>query len=249
MDDDDPLAMAARMGAISAAADEASMPEWMEEPAKEKDARPVQGAFKLRDTDPPLGQRQRVVLRGDRVVFPSGDCAHCGRTPVKGRLAVYGTLPNGQKVGQRKVTSFNVPLCGECRARAAQLTEDASNARLQAHLISAIVGMVLALLALALGLIDPAALSIPDLMILAILLIVGYAGPATLLLNRVGNFPPPPDAVYVRTTLIVPSETQGLETAFEWRNAEYAQRFYDANQSVALGKLTAVKDRLASPES
>ena len=210
---------------------------------------PNPGAFNLRETDPPLGQRHRVVLRGDRVVFPSGDCAHCGRTPVKGRLAVYGTLPNGQKVGQRKVTSFNVPLCGECRARAAQLTEDASNARLQAHLISAIIGMVLPLLALVLGLVDPGALTIPDLMILAILLIVGYAGPATFLLNRVGNYAPPPDAIYVRTTLIVPSETQGLETAFEWRNAEYAQRFYDANQSVALGKLTAVKDRLASPES
>jgi hypothetical protein len=248
-DDADPLAMAARMGAISAAADEAGLPEWMEDSGEEQEAGPAQGAFKLRATDPPLGQRHRVVLRGDRVVFPSGDCAHCGRTPVKGRLAVYGTLPNGQKVGQRKVTSFNVPLCAECRTRAAQLTEDASNARLQAHLISAIVGMVLALLALALGLVDPGALTLPDVMILAILLLVGYAGPATFLLNRVGNYAPPPDAIYVRTTLIVPSETQGLETAFEWRNAEYAQRFYDANQSVALGKLTSVKDRLASPES
>jgi hypothetical protein len=82
-------------------------------------------------------------------------------------------------------------------------------------------------------------------MILAILFIVGYAGPVTFLLNRAGNYPPPPDAVYVRTTLLVPSETQGLETAFEWRNQEYAQRFFDANQSNAIGRLTSVKDRLA----
>jgi hypothetical protein len=161
---------------------------------------------------------------------------------------VYGTLPNGQKVGQRKVTSFNVPLCSECRSRAALLTEDASNARLQAHLISAIIGMVLVVLSLVVGIVNPRALALPDLMILAILLIVGYAGPVTFLLNRVGNYPPPPDAVYVRTTLIVPSETQGLETAFEWRNGEYAQRFFEANQANTIGKLTSVKDRLASPE-
>jgi len=244
----DPLAMAARMGAIAAAADEASIPEWMEDAEGDAEPRPTVGAFKLRDTDPPIGHRHRVVLRGDRVVFPSGDCAHCGRTPVKGRLAVYGTLPNGQKVGQRKVTSFNVPLCGECRARAALLTEEASNARLQAHLISAIIGMILVVLSLVIGIIDPRALALPDLMILAILLIVGYAGPVTFLLNRVGNYPPPPDAVYVRTTLIVPGETQGLETAFEWRNQEYAQRFFDANQAYTIGKMSSVKDRLASPK-
>lgn len=244
---EDPLAMAVRMGAITAGAAEETMPEWMQEAEEEEEPEPkeVRGAFHLRDTDPPPGQRYRVVLLGDRVIFPGGDCAHCGRTPVKGRLAVYGTLPNGQKVGQRKVTSFNVPLCGECRERAALQTEEASNARLQAHLISAIIGMVLVVLALVIGLVDARALGVADFMILAILLIVGYAGPVMFLLNRAGNYPPPPDAVYVRTTLLVPSETQGLETAFEWRSKEYAERFFEANQANAIGRLTAVKDRLA----
>ncbi len=242
---EDPLAMAARLGAVTAEPAAEAMPEWMQEAEAEPEGAEPRGAFHLRETDPPPGQRYRVVLLGDRVVFPSGDCAHCGRTPVKGRLAVYGTLPNGQKVGQRKVTSFNVPLCAECRERAALRTEEAGNARLQAHLISAIIGMVLVVLSLVIGLIDPRALTVPDFMILAILFIVGYAGPVTFLLNRAGNYPPPPDAVYVRTTLLVPSETQGLETAFEWRNQEYAQRFFDANQSNAIGRLTSVKDRLA----
>jgi len=250
---EDPLAMAARMGAVTGATSGTEpLPDWMQdEPEAGPDEAPEaaepeepRGAFHLRETDPPPGQRYRVVLLGDRVIFPGGDCAHCGRTPVKGRLAVYGTLPNGQKVGQRKVTSFNVPLCAECRDRAALRTEEASNARLQAHLISAIVGMGLVVLSLVIGLIDPRNLAAADFMILAILFIVGYAGPVTILLNRAGNYPPPPDAVYVRTTLLVPSETQGLETAFEWRSEEYAQRFFEANQANAIGRLTAVKDRL-----
>jgi hypothetical protein len=195
-------------------------------------------------TDPPAGQRQRVVIRGDKVIFPRGECAHCGRTPEKGKLAVAGTLPEGQGMGQRKPTRFEVPLCGMCRKRAAAKSEDAQAAQLQAHLISAIVGMILVVGALALDLIDPRNLGIVDLFLGLILLIVGYGGPAFFLLNRVGQYLPPVDARYVRTTLLVPSETQGLETAFEWRNSEYAQRFHDANASNTLGNMSGVKDRI-----
>jgi hypothetical protein len=196
-------------------------------------------------TDPYPGQRYRVVIRGDRVVFPSGECAHCGRTPARGKLAVAGTLPRGQAVGQRKPTRFEVPLCADCRKRAAAKSEDAQAAQLQAHLISAIVGMILVVGALALDVINPLDLGIADLFLGLILLIVGYGGPAYFLLNRVGNYLPPVDARYIRTTLLIPSETQGLETAFEWRNNEYAQRFHDANTGAALGNVTEVKDRIA----
>jgi hypothetical protein len=147
-------------------------------------------------------------------------------------------------MGQRKATRFEVPLCGTCRKRATAKSEDASAAQVQAHLISAIVGMVLVVGALALDIIDPRNLGIVDLFLGLILLIVGYGGPAYFLLNRVGNYLPPADARYVRTTLLVPSETQGLETAFEWRNQEYARRFHDANQANVLGGITTVKDRL-----
>jgi hypothetical protein len=196
-------------------------------------------------TDPPPGQRHRVVIRGERVIFPAGECAHCGRTPARSKLAVAGTLPRGQAVGQRKPTRFEVPLCADCRKRAASKSEDASAAQLQAHLISGIVGMVLVVGALATDLIDPRDLSIVDLFLGLILFIVGYGGPAFFLLNRVGNYLPPVDARYIRTTLLVPSETQGLETAFEWRNSEYAQHFHGANSANALGNVTGVKDRIA----
>jgi hypothetical protein len=42
---------------------------------------------------------------------------------------------------------------------------------------------------------------------------------------------------------LVPSDIQGLETAFEWRNQAYAERFYESNKDSTLGKMTPVKDR------
>ncbi len=199
------------------------------------------------DTDPPPGHRYRVVIRGEKAVFPGGDCAHCGRTPTKGHLAVIGSLPDGQNITQRKTTSFNIPLCAACRKRAGQLSGEAKEARLQAHLLSAISAMLLVVAALALDLVDPRDLQLTDMFILAILFIVGYTAPALFLLGRVGKYPPPASATYVRSTLLVPKETQGLETAFEWRNREYAERFFEANVAHTLGQISKIKDRSAPP--
>jgi hypothetical protein len=201
----------------------------------------------LLDTDPPEGHRYRVVIRGEKAVFPGGDCAHCGRTPTKGYLAVVGSLPDGQNITQRKTTSFKIPLCAACRKRAGQLSGEAKEARLQAHLLSAIGAMLLVVAALALDLVDPRNLQLTDIFILAILFIVGYTAPALFLLGRVGKYPPPASAMYVRSTLLVPQETQGLETAFEWRNREYAERFFEANVAHTLGQLSKIKDRSAPP--
>jgi len=203
--------------------------------------------FVLLDTDPPEGHRHRVVIRGEKAVFPGGDCAHCGRTPVKGQLAVLGSLPNGQNITQRKPATFKIPLCVECRKRASQLSREAKETRLQAHLLSAISAMLLVVGALALDIIDPRDFQLADIIILAILFIVGYTAPALFLLGRVGKHLPPESASYVRSTLLVPRETQGLETAFEWRNAEYAERFFEANEAHTLGQLTKIKDRSAEP--
>ncbi|MGB2895345.1 MAG: hypothetical protein WBB65_04175 [Anaerolineales bacterium] len=226
-------------------------PSMPEAPSQELDAADTkevpEDEFVLLETDPPAGHRFRVVIRGEKAVFPGGDCAHCGRTPVKGHLAVVGALPNDQSVGQRKTTTFKVPLCSECRKRAAQLSAEAKEARLQAHLLSAIGGMLLVVGALALDVINPRDLQLFDLFILAILFIVGYAAPAFFLLGRVGKYLPPASALYVRSTLLVPQETQGLETAFEWRNAEYAERFFEANEAHTLGKASKIKDRASQP--
>jgi len=226
-------------------------PSKMEAPPQELDAVDAEVVPEedvvILDTDPLPGHRHRVVIRGEKAVFPGGDCAHCGRTPVKGHLAVVGSLPDGQNITQRKTATFKIPLCSACRKRAAQLSEEAKEARLQAHLLSGIGGMLLVVGALALGIIKPADLQLFDIFILAILLIVGYTGPALFLLGRVGKYPPPASAAYVRSTLLVPRETQGLETAFEWRNAEYAERFFEANEAHTLGKLSKIKDRAAPP--
>lgn len=248
-DQEDAVAMAARMHALaSAEQDQAPQPALEELPEVEQE--PIsKDEINFRETDPPPGQRHRVVIGGARVVFPSGECVHCGRTPIKGKLAIAGTLPAGQGMADRKPTRFEVPLCGECRDRATSLSEDAKSARTQSILFSLIIGLALVVGALAFGLVDPGEMQLADFFLLGILFTIGFAGSTILLLNRINNYPPPLDAAYVRTTLLIPSETQGLETAFEWRNAEYAERFYEVNQSNALGPVTQVKDRLVLERS
>ncbi len=204
--------------------------------------------FTPRESDPPPGHRFRVVLQGAEVKFPDTICAHCSQTPVRGRLAVVSSLPQGREVGQRKATTFNLPLCADCHKRAAERSEAERNARLQTHLISALIALITMVAALALGLkpLDEGPLGI---LILVILAALGYTLPVIVLLNRAGHFPVSEDAAYVRSTLLVPSEVQGLETAFEWRNKTYAERFHQANHEITVGQIAKVKDRSQTPQS
>ncbi len=204
--------------------------------------------FTLRENDPPPGQRFRVVITGTKVKFPGDICAHCSTKPVRGRLALTGSLPKGRGIGQRQSSTFNLPLCAECHKRAAQRSEEEKGARLQVHLVSALVALVLLVAALALG-INPVEEGLMGVMILVILAAVGYTAPAMLLLSRIGPYPVSEDAAYVRSTLLVPSEVQSLETAFEWRNQAYAERFHLSNEEYILGKVVKVKDRSPPPES
>jgi hypothetical protein len=198
--------------------------------------------FEPTETDPPPGMRHRVVIRGASVKFPTTVCAHCLRSPVKGRVSIVGTLPSGQGIGQRQDVTFNVPLCASCHKRAEQKNVDERNARLQAYLLSALAAMILLVVALAVG-VDLLNRPLEGVIILAVLAAVGFTIPAWFMLRRIGSFPLPPDAAYVRSTLLIPRETQGLETAFEFRNEGYAERFSEANQEIVLGNLISVKDR------
>jgi hypothetical protein len=189
-----------------------------------------------------MGHRFRVVLHGSDVNIPESICAHCSQTPVRGRLAKVGSLPQGHEVGQREATTFNIPLCADCHKRAAERSEAERNARLQAHLISALIALVAMVAALALGL-NPLEEGPLGILILVMLGVLGYALPAIVLLNRFGPHPISEDAAYVRSTLFIPSETQGLETAFEWRNETYAERFHQANHEATVGQIAKVKDR------
>lgn len=217
-------------------------------PAVEADIQVAEpSSYIPRSTDPPTMQRFRVVLKGSQVRFPKEFCAHDTRKPVRGKLAVTGALPKGQGVDQRQMTTFKIPLCLQCRKRASQTHEDEKAARLQAHLVSAILGLVMVVATLAFGLVDLQSFQVRDALILVILTILGYSIPAMILLNRVRDFGLPPDAAYVQSTLLMPAETLGLETAFEWRNQEYAELFHEMNKNNALGKVTPIKDRTATP--
>jgi hypothetical protein len=193
--------------------------------------------------DPPPGQRYRVAVNSDQVTFPMQSCAHCMTSPAPKRLTILGTTPQGQAVGQRKTSRYTLPLCRLCYRRATARSPEEKNARLNAHLISALVALAVLVATLALGWVDPGNNLPMAVVLMLILLVVGYALPAAILLGRAGRFPPPPDARYVRSTLLIPESSQGLETAFEWRNQRYAEEFYQANHQRALAGVVAIKDR------
>ena len=194
--------------------------------------------------DPLPGQRYRVAVTGDQVTFPMQACAHCMTTPARKRLTILGTTPQGQGVGQRKISRHTIPLCRSCYRRATARTPEEKNARLNAHLISVLVALALLVAALAIpGLIDLQGNLALAAILMLIVLVIGYALPAMILLGRASRFAPGPDARYVRSTLLIPESSQGLETAFEWRNQRYAEEFHRANHQLALTGVVAIKDR------
>jgi hypothetical protein len=71
---------------------------------------------------------------------------------------------------------------------------------------------------------------------LGILAVLGYAIPAVALLGRVGRSPVSPDALFVRTTLLVRGSPLSPETVFAWRQAGYAEEFFQANRQAAVGE-------------
>jgi ribosomal protein S27AE len=187
--------------------------------------------------EPPPGERHRVVIRGERVLYPANVCAHCLRSPTSGRLAVISRAPAGQKP-----LSFNIPLCESCLRRASARPVGERGARLQAHLVAILVAMIVIVGALAVKLVDLSADLLSSAIILGILAILGYGLPALLLLSRAGRGALPPDAIYVRTTVRIPVEPHGMEVPFEWRNARYADLFLNANREWAMPSVTTVAE-------
>ncbi|HET7010354.1 MAG TPA: hypothetical protein VFI11_06230 [Anaerolineales bacterium] len=178
------------------------------------------------------GVRTRVILRGEKIRFPINACAHCLRTPAPARLPVAGSLPRPSNLGGRRPATFRIPLCASCRKRAAARSSDQGSGRLQAHLLAALVALTLVVAALALNLVSFQGSGLGALAALGVLAGLGYALTA-FVLSR-GGAPVPPDALFVRTTLLVRGSPLSPETVFAWRNAEYAEIFHLANQSAAV---------------
>jgi hypothetical protein len=237
----DRLAPPAAAVAVGKTADAASKPE------PQKEDMGTTGMASSTANEPPAGIRYRTVIRGNRVQFPRGTCAHCAATPARRRLSVPGSLPAGQTLGQRRATRFAIPICASCHRRASARTPEEKSARQQAYLISALVALFVLIVTLLLDVINLEGGGLVSGLLLLIILVLGYAIPALMLAGRANRFLPPVDALYVQTTLLVPEETQGLETAFEWRSKAYAERFLEANQEAVLGRAIQVKDRSDLP--
>lgn len=208
-------------------------------------APPAPAAPVMQPEDPPAGMRYRVVLTGRLVVVPSSNCAHCMRTPVQGQFTVMARLGRTGRSSRRRTVRVNVPLCADCQRRATDRRPEDRSARLQGVLISAVVGLGAVLAGLALGLVDLGAQPVTGVLTLILLGFVGYAVPALiLLLGRGSRQPPPEDAVYVRSTLIIPPSREGPATAFEWRNQGYAGLFSEANAGNVVGNVVPIRSEV-----
>lgn len=199
--------------------------------------------------EPEPGQRSRVVLKGIQVRFPRRNCAHCYRSPAMKFISVLANLQRST-APQREMTSLRIPVCESCHARANAVSEEAQTARFQAHMAGALVALTLVVCSLIFRITDFQNGVLADLVALVVIAALGYGIPMVLMMLRATQFPKPPDAQFVETTLRVPGDTEGMESAFEWRNKMYAQDFLEANKPIAVSEVTRVEERAsAQPES
>ncbi|MGA9534138.1 MAG: hypothetical protein WBR18_15580 [Anaerolineales bacterium] len=212
---------------------------------EETAAEPAPGEVpaKLEPQEPEPGIRYRVVMGTSDVNFPGELCAHCNGAPIVSKLPVNTAVFQGSGLGDRQMVTYRVPLCANCTERAYARSEEQQTARLQAHLISVLVAMFLVVGALATRLVDFQDSVGLDLAIILVLAGMGYIIPVTFLLIRASRFPQPEDSRYVETTLRVPADTEGMETAFEWRNPIYARQFVATNQEQAVSGAMKVHER------
>ncbi len=190
--------------------------------------------------EPAPGRRFRVRYTGPRAMFPDVACAHCTRSPAERNLIVMGQMatPGGDIARQ----AFTLPLCDVCYARARARSDEAASARQQAHLISALIAVVLVVAALVLGLTDFQERPLVSAALLGLLALIGYGFPALILIGRAGRMPPSQDALFVRSTLMVAPQPMEGETWFDWRSAGYAELFKQASGASALGETSEVED-------
>jgi hypothetical protein len=197
------------------------------------------------DGEPTPSERHGVMIRGDRVRMPVASCAHCQKSPAPERLQVAGSLPqSGGEAGRRK-TNFQVPLCVECSLRAGKPSPEQRNARVMAVLVGALVGLIGVVAVLALGIIPFAESPIVGLLLLGGIWFAAFVVAGGFMLARASRAPRSPDAMFVRTTLRVVSDTAGPQTRFDWRNRHTAQAFYEANVSAAVSPPAPVSETAA----
>lgn len=193
-------------------------------------------------SEPPSGERFRVVLRGSRFRLPMGFCAHCMALPAPYRLKIPAGLPVGLDSVRRVRASVSLPVCVSCQRRAQARSPAGQGARLQAVLVSVFTSLAVMVIAMAANLVSFEQSAVLAAATLASLGIVGFSIPAWLLLGRTGRSEDTPDALYVRSTLRLPDDVVPPDIAFEWRNRGYAARFLADNRDIAAGDIIQVPD-------
>lgn len=195
--------------------------------------------------EPPPGARYKVDIKGYRLRIPKNACTHCLRIPAGRSLIVLAPAPPG---AQRRAVRLAVPLCHDCFRRSNARSPEESGSKLQAHLISALAALLLVISTLALGIVDLGEAPGVGVLVLLILAVVGYGVPAFFLLGRSNRFPPPADALFVRSTLIINTEAEPAGLTFSWRNRGFAELFHETNSKAAQGPVLQVSDP-AGPDS
>jgi len=197
--------------------------------------------------EPEPDKRFQITIRGSGPKYPKNYCAHCLRTPVKLKTIMRGSLPDPKQPGKRKMVPLELPFCKDCQKRMDARGQDENNARILAFLVSAIVALVAIIAPLLFGIVDFQTNAFLSVIVLLVLAVLGFSIPLLLLLSRASNFPPPRDAAFVLSTLLVHESGPDL-TEFEWRNHGYAELFRQVNIENVNGNLETVADRATFTE-
>jgi hypothetical protein len=216
------------------------IPDKLEERSEEKPSSIPVG-------EPEPDKRFRVTIRGGRTNYPKNFCAHCLRTPVKDKTIMRGNLPDPNRPGKRRLVSLDLPFCRDCQKRMNAQSEEEKNARLLAFLLSGLVALIGIVATLASGIINPGENLLGSLTVLLIVGILGFSIPLLIMLSRASRYPPPRDAAFVLSTLMVNESGVDL-TEFEWRNLGYAELFRQVNQANAVGEVVSTQDRVTFTE-
>ncbi len=197
--------------------------------------------------EPEPDERFRVTIRGSQPKYPKNYCSHCLRTPVRLKAIMRASLPDPLRTGKRKLVPLDLPFCKDCQNRMNAQSEEERNARLLAFLISGLIALIAIVATMALGVINLSENPTTSLIVLLIVAILGFSIPLLIFLNRASRYPPPRDAAFVLSTLIVNESGDDL-TEFEWRNLGYAELFRQVNQTNAIGEVVPIQDRVTFTE-
>jgi hypothetical protein len=197
--------------------------------------------------EPKPDKRYRVTIRGIQPKYPKNYCAHCLQTPVELKAIMRGALPDPNHPGKRKLIPLELPFCSDCQKRMKAQSDEERNARLLATLISGLISLIAIVATLALGIVNLSENLALGLIILLIIAILGFTIPFLISLTWVSRYPPPRDAAYVLSTLLVNESGEDL-TEFEWRNPGYAELFRQVNKESAIGDVKPIQDRVTFTE-